>query len=767
MWVLALGGATPNVAVAATEGRNGQIAFDARVGRGDSDLYVASPDGTGERRLPISATGANDSRPAWAPPGAFNGSASPLASGPTVTFDLSKPQAHPVTGVSFNGVPASSYSVDPTSSPVTVTATVPADAKSGPVCVIRSAGYVAAPNLVLSVEVGILPGSTGSGPGCDNSQPLAFQSDRTGDYDIWAANPNDPGSTVDLVPWQGSNETQPAWSDTTDVGVTIADGRTAPLLAFTSDRAGNRDIYILDTGQPYRPGINPSRVTTSLADDSNPDFSLSGAYLTFQSDRDGQSDIWVMRVQRNASGGFVPEKGLVKITPDQPPSFDPSWFWFTDNPTVYSAIAFSGPDENGTCGINHVAWPTTDDVPPPDPAALDTWTLDDAPGGADSPSWSPLGDALSFQAGDSQTTGIFSLSTDDKTPVSAHLVSSILGRARHPTWQALPYEANPQFYRPFYRRHKRRHRSKGQIAQAAQAPAQCAAAPAARLNTRPASPKVGQTVTLDATASQTPGGRIDHYEWDLDANGTYEARTAGPTLTTNWRTAGNHTVAVRITDDDGATDIARRVVTVMSTNNVKQQPPLGRCTKVGTPGPDRLQGTSGRDVLCGLGGNDILLGNGGNDVLVGGPGKDRLYGGPGTDVLRGGGGNDGLWGGTGRDRLYGDSGRDRLDGQAGDDRLWGGANGDVLAGGAGKDRLWGGANSDVLAGGAGNDRLWGGARGDVLTGGGGSDELRGQGGDDRLLAKDGRRDLVDGGTQHDRATVDRGLDRVRHVELLR
>jgi Ca2+-binding RTX toxin-like protein len=188
-------------------------------------------------------------------------------------------------------------------------------------------------------------------------------------------------------------------------------------------------------------------------------------------------------------------------------------------------------------------------------------------------------------------------------------------------------------------------------------------------------------VTLSAGRTESPGGRIDRYQWDLDGNGTWDRETAAPATTIKWSDKGNHLVAVRVTDDDGATDVGRLIVPVSLSPNANPT-----CTKVGTPNGDRLLGTSRRDVLCGLGGDDLLIGLGGNDVLIGGPGKDRLSGGAGKDELRGGPGNDTLLGGSGADRLFGDAGRDLLDGQTGRDKLYAkDRQRDVVDGGAGKD----------------------------------------------------------------------------------
>jgi hypothetical protein len=71
---------------------------------------------------------------------------------------------------------------------------------------------------------------------------------------------------------------------------------------------------------------------------------------------------------------------------------------------------------------------------------------------------------------------------------------------------------------------------------------------------------------------------------------------------------------------------------------------------------------------------------------------------------------------------------------------------DVLRGGAKRDLLYGGAGNDVLFGGGGDDRLHGGPDRDVLRGGSGAD---------RLIARDGTRDVVECGAGTDVVLADR------------
>ena len=93
-------------------------------------------------------------------------------------------------------------------------------------------------------------------------------------------------------------------------------------------------------------------------------------------------------------------------------------------------------------------------------------------------------------------------------------------------------------------------------------------------------------------------------------------------------------------------------------------------------------------------------------------------------------------------------------GSVGNDVLVGTNGDDVLMGLGGNDRIDGRGGSDLVSGGNGNDRL---------TGGSGRDTLNGGRGADRLYARDGRRDIVNGGPGFDEAWVDRN-DVVTNVE---
>ena len=123
-----------------------------------------------------------------------------------------------------------------------------------------------------------------------------------------------------------------------------------------------------------------------------------------------------------------------------------------------------------------------------------------------------------------------------------------------------------------------------------------------------------------------------------------------------------------------------------------------------------------------LGGNDIVRFS--NDILQ----PLRIYAGIGDDFIEGGGGKDKIFGDAGDDTLLGQGGNDLLRGEGGNDRL---------------------------TGGAGNDRLYGGDGRDGLRGEAGRDTMTGEAGNDSLFAKDGERDLLDGGPGKDRGEWDK------------
>lgn len=88
--------------------------------------------------------------------------------------------------------------------------------------------------------------------------------------------------------------------------------------------------------------------------------------------------------------------------------------------------------------------------------------------------------------------------------------------------------------------------------------------PVASFTATPNSVLTGETVSFDATASSDPApGSVASYTWDLDGDNTFETNTgATPTTSRSYSSAGSITVRLRVTDDDGGTNITTRTVAV-------------------------------------------------------------------------------------------------------------------------------------------------------------------------------------------------------------
>ena len=159
-------------------------------------------------------------------------------------------------------------------------------------------------------------------------------------------------------------------------------------------------------------------------------------------------------------------------------------------------------------------------------------------------------------------------------------------------------------------------------------------------------------------------------------------------------------------------------------------------------------------------------------------GVDQVYGGHAADTitamnvqdvgrtyLRGGEGNDHLsalpvgW----TSIVEGGPGDDVLHVAGPDSTIFGGIGNDVLSGAHGGQALRGQKGKDTLRGLAGNDLLSGGADADHLNGGPAKDQVFGNSGNDTFMARDGKRDSLDGGGGTDKARVD-AIDHLARIE---
>jgi len=171
----------------------------------------------------------------------------------------------------------------------------------------QSIATVSATGIVTGLAAGTttitatVEGKVGSAPVTvafvDLPSPIAFQSDRSGNYEIYVMT-RGGAPLVRLTNTTAANG-QPSWSP---------DGAK---VAFTSDRDGNREIYVMNAD-----GSGQTRLTNNSATDDVPAWSPDGTKIAFASDRDGNSEIYVM----NADG-----TNQIRLTNNAATDYWPAW----------------------------------------------------------------------------------------------------------------------------------------------------------------------------------------------------------------------------------------------------------------------------------------------------------------------------------------------------------------------------------------------------------------------------------------------------------
>lgn len=117
-------------------------------------------------------------------------------------------------------------------------------------------------------------------PTTPNPERIVFTSFRSGNFEIYAMNPD--GTSLTNLTNNAANDNGPAFSP---------DGTK---IAFRSNRdGGNSEIYVMNAD-----GTNPTNVTNNAAFDSDPAFSPDSQKIAFVSTRDGDREIYIM----NADG---------------------------------------------------------------------------------------------------------------------------------------------------------------------------------------------------------------------------------------------------------------------------------------------------------------------------------------------------------------------------------------------------------------------------------------------------------------------------------
>ena len=94
------------------------------------------------------------------------------------------------------------------------------------------------------------------------------------------------------------------------------DGRT---VAFVSDRSGNRDIHLVDVET-----LAVDQLTHSFAEDSNPAWSTDGAKIVFQSNRDGNNEIYIIDAECAKIPEGCPDE-VIRVTNSIYDDLEPEW----------------------------------------------------------------------------------------------------------------------------------------------------------------------------------------------------------------------------------------------------------------------------------------------------------------------------------------------------------------------------------------------------------------------------------------------------------
>lgn len=133
---------------------------------------------------------------------------------------------------------------------------------------------------------------------------IAFTSDRSGAWDIWVMEPD--GSNPVNLTRHDSIDFSPAWSP------------NGTRIAFFSSRNGARDIWVMNVD-----GSDPLNLTAHDSADTQPAWSRDGTKIAFLSRRRGTWDVWVMNANGTDPVNLTGDLGLCLIGNTGPPAWSP------------------------------------------------------------------------------------------------------------------------------------------------------------------------------------------------------------------------------------------------------------------------------------------------------------------------------------------------------------------------------------------------------------------------------------------------------------
>lgn len=135
----------------------------------------------------------------------------------------------------------------------------------------------------------------GEGEYSPDGKRIAFTSDRSGNFEIWIVN-DDGSNPVQLTSLGASSTGSPRWSP---------DGKR---IAFDSRLEGHSDVYVISAE-----GGSPHRLTTENAENNIPSWSRNGQWIYFSSDRTGKWQIWKMPAAGGAATQVTTNSGFFAL----------------------------------------------------------------------------------------------------------------------------------------------------------------------------------------------------------------------------------------------------------------------------------------------------------------------------------------------------------------------------------------------------------------------------------------------------------------------